>query len=75
MKLFLIASASAFSDNRVARDVEERGIRDFRYFMAHYAGLGRYRADEYDYAKFFDYGCHCRFLGKSYKKKRKLTEN
>ena len=66
MKLFLIASASAFSDNRVARDVEERGIREFRYFLAHYAGLGLYKANEYDYAKFFDYGCHCRFLGKCY---------
>ena len=54
MKLFLIASASAFSDNRVARDVEERGIREFRYFMAHYAGLGFLKANEYDYVKFFD---------------------
>ena len=69
MKLFLIASASAFSDNRVARDVEERGIREFRYFMAHYAGLGLFKALEYDYAKFFDYGCHCRFLGKFSKNK------
>ena len=69
MKLFLIASASAFSENRVARDMEERGVREFRYFMAHYAGLGLFKALEYDYAKFFDYGCHCRFLGKFSKNK------
>jgi len=63
MKLSLFASVSAFTttttDQRVARDVEEKGEKRYKQLvdmMEHYN-------PQFDERKYWTYGCHCLILG------------
>jgi hypothetical protein len=61
MKLSLLATVSAFTttDQRHARDVEEKGEK--RYFQL--ADMMGHYNPSFDEKKYWTYGCHCLILG------------
>ena len=62
MKLSIIATVSAFTteNNRIARDVEEKGEK--RYFQL--VDMMEHYNSDFDERKYWAYGCHCMILGK-----------